>query len=327
MMKRIGQLFFTGFDTATPSEEFLDFYASDNIGGVILFEENCNPHSLAEESIKKILSRSAIVPFIGVDQEGGRVSRFRGKPAEFNAPAEYGKKKNIDIFEEHFARAAYYLHALGINLILGPVADLWLNKENKCLEGRSFGSNPAWVIPFIEKAIRISNKVGLLSCLKHFPGFGAAETDPHTALASADYDFQTFVNREALTFKAGIGAGADMVMTTHLLLPAIDQQPTTVSKKIIDELLRGTLEFDGIVVTDDLLMLGAEGFGSPAERALNAFLAGHDLLLFGRDFRAARAAVAYFKEAYRKGIIRDERLEASLDRISGIKSKLTIPVI
>jgi beta-N-acetylhexosaminidase len=87
------------------------------------------------------------------------------------------------------------------------------------------------------------------------------------------------------------------------------------------------LEFDGIVVTDDLLMLGAEGFGSPAERALKAFLAGHDLLLFGRDFRAARAAVAYFKEAYRKGIIMDERLEASLDRISGIKSKLTIPVI
>lgn len=326
MLERIGQLFFTGFDSSTPSKEFLEFVARENVGGVIFFEENCNPHSLAEETIRTIQSAVA-TPFIGVDQEGGRVCRFRGAPAEYGSAADYGKNKNLEIFEEHFSRAAYYLHSLGVNLLFGPVADLQLNADNKCLEGRSFGKNPARVIAFIEKAIRIANKAGLLSCLKHFPGLGAARTDPHSQTATADYDFQTFINREALTFKAGISAGADMVMTTHLILPEIDSHPATASDSVIRVLLRETLGFDGIVITDDLLMQGADNLGSYGERALKAFNAGHDLLLFGRNFGAAREALGYFKEAYRRGLIDEERLETSLDRISGIKSKLTVPVI
>ncbi len=326
MIKKLGQLFITGFDSPEPSDEFLEFIATENIGGVILFEENCNPHRLAEENIKKINSCTGAPIFIGVDQEGGRVCRFRGVPAEFSSPMEYGSKNDIDLFTEHYSRAAHFLATLGVNLTFGPVADLWINLNNTCLEGRTFGSSPARVIPFIEKAVKISGKAGLISCLKHFPGFGAAQNDPHKILARADYDFQTFVNREALTFKAGIGAGADMIMTTHLSLPMIDNLPATISHNIMLNLLRDTLNFDGIAVTDDLLMAGAEEFGNYGERALKAFLAGHDMLLFGRDFRAARTALEHFKDALSRGIIRRERLDTSFDRISGIKSKLTEPV-
>jgi beta-N-acetylhexosaminidase len=328
MLKKIGQLFITGFDSPEPSEEFLEFLSEEDIGGIILFEEQCNPHSLAESNIKKCLSALKTVPFIGVDQEGGRVCRLRGTPAEFNEPEEYGRKNNIELFEEHYSRALYYLSSLGINLNFAPVVDLRLNRSNTCLEGRSFGSSPARVIPFIEKAVKIANKVGIISCLKHFPGFGAAGNDPHKVLATADYDYQTFINREALVFKAGMGVGADMIMTTHLFLPLIDSQhPATFSQKIVQNLLKQNLGFDGIAITDDLLMAGAEKYGNYGDRALAAFQAGHDLALFGRDFRAARAAVLHFKDAYRNGIITDDRLELSLDRISGIKSKLAAPVI
>ncbi len=327
MIERIGQIILCGFDTPEPSDEFLEFVGAENIGGVILFEENANPHIMAESSIKSIISAGSVIPFIAVDQEGGRVCRFRGAPAEFDAPSEYGRLADLELFAEQFGRAAYYLHSIGINLFFGPVADLRINPENRCLEGRTFGSNPARVIPFIEKAIKIANRAGILSCLKHFPGFGAAVNDPHQEIAVADYDEQTFLNRESLTFKAGIGAGADMVMTTHLLTPGIDEHPATVSERIIQKLLRERLGFDGIVITDDLLMLGAGEIGEVGERALKAFLAGHDILLFGRDFRAARAALHYIKAAYKKGLIDDDRLEASLDRISGIKSKLAAPVI
>ncbi len=326
MIERLGQLFFTGFDTEKPSDEFLDFVGQEAIGGVILFEPNCNPHSLAEESIKKIQAVSTMTPFIGVDQEGGRVCRFRGVPAEFEAPSEYGRKGNLELFAEHYERAVYYLNSLGVNLLFGPVADLNLNKANICIEGRTFGRNPAKVIPFIEKAVRLAGRAGIISCLKHFPGFGAAINDPHKKMAVAEYDFQTFINREALTFKAGIAGGVDMIMTTHLILSAFDDHPVTISESIIRKLLRETLDFDGIAITDDLLMGGAEDLGSIGERALKAFQAGHDMLLFGRDFRAAREAMKYFKEAYRNGLIDKSRIGVSLDRISGIKSKLIIPV-
>ncbi|PKK83947.1 MAG: hypothetical protein CVT49_05845 [candidate division Zixibacteria bacterium HGW-Zixibacteria-1] len=327
MLDRIGQLFIIGFDGQKPSSEFLEFVASENIGGVILFEKNCNPHKLAEESIKQICSVSKGVPFIAVDQEGGRVCRFRGVPVEYPAASEFKKRVDLEKYAEHFSRAAYYMHALGVNLLLGPVADLALNAHNECLKGRTFGKSPAHVIPFVESTIRIAKRVGLLTCLKHFPGLGAATEDPHHRLATADYDLQTFLNREALTFKAGIDSGADMVMTTHIILPKLDDRIATESEMIVNLFLREKLNFDGIAITDDLLMKGIEVSGSYGERAVQAFKAGHDILLFGADFKAAQEAVAYFKEACQKGEIDSERIAISLDRVSGIKSKITSSVI
>jgi beta-N-acetylhexosaminidase len=327
MMDRIGQLFIIGFSGRKPSDDFLELCSSENIGGIILFEENCSPHKNAEDTITEIASLTRDIPFIAVDQEGGRVCRFRGAPAEYPAAGEFGSTYGVELYDEQFSRAAHYLRSLGVNLLLGPVADLGFKHTNQCLKGRTFGDNPARVIAFIERSIRIAKKVGLLSCLKHFPGLGASSDDPHQKMASADYDLQTFLNREALTFKAGIGAGADMVMTTHLLLPKIDARPVTESKVVLNLLLREKLEFDGVIITDDLLMKGYEGTGHYGEKALQAFNAGHDILLFGSDHEAAREAITYFREAYGKGLIENDRLAASLERISGIKSKLSTSVV
>ncbi len=327
MLHKIGQLFITGFDTSEPSDEFLEFYSSENVGGVILFENNCTPNHLAENSIKSVIEVSSeIIPLVGVDQEGGQVCRFRGAPAEYKSPSDYGKNKDLGLFKEQFSRAAHYIHSLGVNLLFGPVADIEL-ANNKCLKGRTFGKKAASVIPFIESSIKISRKVGLLSCLKHFPGLGAAQNDPHQKIAVADYDYQTFLNREAVTFKAGIETGADMVMSTHMILSSLDPRLVTESEIVIEQLLRDKLNFDGIVVTDDLLMHGADSLGGYGERAVKAFNAGHDILLFGKNYHATAEAIAYFKEEYRQGKIDETRLKASLERISGIKSKLTMPVL
>jgi len=327
MLDKIGQLFITGFDTPEPSDEFIKFYSSENVGGVILFENNCTPHHLAEDSIKNIIEASPdIMPLIGVDQEGGRVCRFRGAPAEYKSASDYGKEKDLDLFKEQFSRAAYYIHSLGINLLFAPVADIEL-ADNECLSGRTFGKKAASIIPFIESSIKISRKAGLLSCLKHFPGLGAAENDPHLKIAVADYDYQTFLNREAVTFKAGIETGVDMVMSTHMILSRMDPRVATESEIVIEQLLRDKLNFDGIVITDDLLMHGADGLGGYGERAVKAFNAGHDILLFGKNYHATSTAITYFKEEYRQGRIDKTRLRMSLERISGIKSKLTLPVL
>lgn len=324
MIDNIGQLFIVGFEGEEPSAEFLEFIESENIGGVILFEKNCTPHSRAEESIRRLVLAARGNPFIAVDQEGGRVCRFRGIPAEYSAAEEYGHQNNLELFGEQFSRAALYIRSLGINLLLAPVADLNLNEKNNCLKGRTFGSSPARVIPFIEKAIKLTSRAGLLSCLKHFPGLGAAVEDPHNMAAYSDSDLQIFLNRDSLTFKAGIDAGVDMVMTTHMHMPKIDKYLTTESEMILNLLLRDKLNFDGIAITDDLLMKGADTLGDYGQRALKAFKAGHDILLYGQNFRAAREAVAYIKNEYRENKIDEGRLKLSLDRISGIKSKLAV---
>ncbi|MCP4706645.1 MAG: hypothetical protein GY865_18760, partial [candidate division Zixibacteria bacterium] len=262
----------------------------------------------------------------GVDQEGGRVCRFRGAPAEYGPASDYGEEMDLDLFKEQFSRSAYYIHSLGVNLLFGPVADIEL-AENECLKGRTFGKKAASVIPFLESSIKICRKAGLLSCLKHFPGLGAAENDPHNKIAVADYDYQTFLNREAVTFKAGIDTSVDMVMSTHMILSRLDPRVVTESEIVIEQLLRDKLNFDGIVITDDLLMHGADGLGGYGERAVKAFNAGHDILLFGKNYHATSEAIAYFKEEYRQGKIDEAKLNASLERISGIKSKLTMPVL
>ncbi|UCD17851.1 MAG: hypothetical protein JSV44_02800 [Candidatus Zixiibacteriota bacterium] len=327
MIDRIGQLFIVGFDGEIPSTEFLEFFSSQQPGGVILFEENCNPHGKAEESLRRITSKANIIPFVAVDQEGGRVCRFRGAPAEYGAASAYGGKYNLELYSEQFSRAAYYLRAAGVNLLLGPVADLQLNDDNRCLKGRTFGRQSAKVMPFVEKTIKLARKAGLLTCVKHFPGLGASKDDPHEGVAVGDYDFQTFLNREAFTFQAAVRAGCEMVMTTHLSLPLIDKTLATASQVVVEKMLRETLTFDGIVVTDDLLMKGADQLGSYGERAVQAFQAGHDILLFGRNFRAAREAISHFKQAFQKGQIDENHLGSSLDRIAGIKSKLMVSVL
>ncbi|MFH2035630.1 MAG: glycoside hydrolase family 3 N-terminal domain-containing protein [Candidatus Zixiibacteriota bacterium] len=327
MIDRIGQLFITGFEGELPSDDFLRFFKEENLGGLILFEEQCNPHKIAEATIAQIVAVADEAPFIAVDQEGGRVCRFRGVPAEFPSPAVFGEKNDIESYKEWLHRSTYYLKSLGLNLWLGPVADLNLDKRNKCLESRTFHSNPVRAIKFIEAAIRTAQSAGLLTCLKHFPGLGATHNDPHTELAIGDYDFETFLNRESLTFKAGIDIGADMVMTTHLHLPAIDKEMATNSPHIIGHLLRDKLNFDGIVITDDLLMNGSKSLGDFGERAFNAFTAGHDILLFGRNYMATKMAIEYFKKAYKDGTLDKDMVEKSLGRISGVKLKMVSSVI
>ena len=325
MIDKIGQIFIVGYKGIDPSDDFKRFFSREQLGGVIFFEDNANPHYHAEKNIKDFIAESNVIPFFAVDQEGGRVCRFRGAPAEFDSPSKYAEKNNLELYAEQFGRAAYYLQSLGINLLLAPVADLNLDDQNPCLQGRTFGKSPARAIPFIERTIKIAHNFSLLTCAKHFPGLGASVIDPHHDLARADYDFQTFINREGITFQTAIEAGCDMIMTTHLILPQLDKEPATTSKAVVGNMLRGTLKFDGIAITDDLLMEGARVMGDYGERALKAFNAGHDILLFGQNFRVAEEVIKYFKKAYKKGLLNEERLTNSLERISGIKSKLTVP--
>jgi beta-N-acetylhexosaminidase len=255
------------------------------------------------------------------------VCRIKGIPAEFKAPSRYARDNALEHFMEDYKRAAVYLESLGVNLNLAPVADIFLNELNPCLEHRCFGTDAGSVSVFVQASVKIAGACGLLACLKHFPGLGAAKHDPHVRTATAEYDMYQWQSREMIPFADGVASGADLIMTTHLHLPKIDDVIVTGSGKIISEMIRIMLSFDGPVITDDLTMEGASVLGDIGERTVAAFKAGHDLLLFGQDFEAAMTAYDYFVDAFARGEIPKEQISASLNRVSGIKYKLTRPIL
>lgn len=328
LLEKIGQLFIIGFPGEAPPSRFLDFVCESQIGGIILFEENCPTHLQARENIERVQAfLPSAMPFVAVDQEGGRICRLRGAPAELSAPADYGKRNDLERFREDYSRSAVYMASLGVNLNLAPVADILLQLDNQCLKGRCFGDTPEQVALFVRAAVEISRSKGLYSCLKHFPGLGAATVDPHEATATVDYDRILWQQRERLPFEAGVKAGADLLMTTHVIAPRLDCEIVTGSSRVISQLARTELEFDGPIMTDDLTMKGAASLGSYGERAVKAFNAGHDLLLFGRDYEAAMQAYEHFVKGCRGGDVSAGRLEEALNRVAGLKFKLGRSVV
>jgi beta-N-acetylhexosaminidase len=214
------------------------------------------------------------------------------------------------------------LKSLGFNVNLAPVSDIFLNNENDCLKGRCFGTTSEEVSSFVVEAVTIAKDNNIGCCLKHFPGLGASSVDPHHSVAHADYDLDIWSGREKIPFEAGIEAGADMVMTTHMELPYFDNNIVTGSEKIINSLLRDELKFYKILITDDLLMEGASSLGTIEQRTISAFNAGHDILLFGQDFKSSKTAFNNFCRAVEQEIVRLEKLEESISRITELKNKL-----
>jgi beta-N-acetylhexosaminidase len=328
LIKQIGQLFLIGYPGEIPSPVFLDFLSEVQLGGVILFESNCPTYEIAAENIQRIkLHSRGIPPLIAIDQEGGRVCRLKGAPAEYRSAKSYGSTDDLEHFVEDYSRSALFMDSIGINLNLAPVADIFLNEGNDCLKKRCYGTSARQVAKFVEAAVTTSKRNRLLCCLKHFPGLGAAVADPHVQTPSADYSEMIWHQRERVPFVAGLEKGADLIMTTHLKLPKIDDKIVTGSEKIIRSMLRQTLAFDGPVVSDDLTMEGAAELGGIGERTVAAFNAGHDLLLFGQDLEASMQAYDFFVNACEHGEIDENRLETSLSRISGIKFKLESSVV
>ena len=322
LKKRIGSLIVTGWDTPEPSASFLAFAHSAAIGGVVLFAEQCTTSTLTRANLALLKRQLSYPPLVAIDQEGGRVCRIKGRPAEYDAASEYGRTKDVERYIQEFSRAAMYLESIGVNLLLGPVADIFVNKRNSCLAGRCFGTDPGTVSLFVEQTIIQAHQAGLLCCLKHFPGLGDAQVDPHFGLAEADYKYGQWLKRERIPFADGVAKGADAVMTTHLRLTSFENEIVTGSQQIISSLLRQELDFDGVLITDDLTMEGAAELGNFGERTLKAFLAGHDLLLFGRNWRAAQEAYERLLLAFDTHEITPERLTQSLERLTSLRFKL-----
>ncbi|WP_276948931.1 glycoside hydrolase family 3 N-terminal domain-containing protein [Acetatifactor muris] len=289
------------------------------VGGLIYFKQNIQ----SEEQLKTMLENTAQYAkyplFLAVDEEGGSVSRVAasGIGPEADSAADIGATGNTDNAYQAGVSIGSTLSGLGFNLDFAPVADL-ANVDGSIMKERSYGADASAVSGFVTSMRAGLEEQGVTACLKHFPGIGATTGDTHEGMVSLDRTAEQFWAEELAVFQAGIDAGADMIMISHVSVPALtgDNEPCIFSRMLVTDILREQMHFNGVVITDALNMAAVSEYNTAEEAAVRAILAGCDMLLMPEDFEQAYQGVL---KAVQNGNIAEERINDSLKRIYRIK--------
>ena len=212
-------------------------------------------------------------------------------------------------------------HAAGIHVTFGPVADTNTNPRNPIISTRAFGDDPKVAAELSAAYVRAAEEAGLFTCAKHFPGHGDTHQDSHDAMPSVQATGEELRARELAPFQAAIDAGVSMLMSAHVEYPALDPsgQPSTLSQKILIDLARGEMGFDGVVCSDSLLMAGVrDRFATEGEMALATLMAGVDCLL---DIAEPKPVIDALEAAVEQGRLPVERVDEALDRVWRLKER------
>ncbi|MCU1413390.1 MAG: beta-N-acetylhexosaminidase [Microbacteriaceae bacterium] len=266
-----------GFEgTTVPA--WLDARLRDGLAGVCLFATNVeSPDQL--RSLCADIRRANPHAVIAIDEEGGDVTRlYQSVGSPYPGNAILGRIDDVEYTESVGRAVGRELAAIGINLDLAPDVDINSNENNPVIGVRSFGSDPRLVARHAAAWVRGLQSTGVAASIKHYPGHGDTSQDSHLALPVVDLPLSSLRERELVPFEAAIAAGAKTVMTSHIVLPQLDSVPATFSHSILGMLREN---FDGVIVSDALDMVGASGeIGIPAA-AVKALDAGCDLLCIG----------------------------------------------
>ncbi len=315
----------TGSNTVTAAGETtrksLENYP---VGGLVYFSKNLKDPAQTKKMLQNVMAFSYEVEglplFTCIDEEGGRVARIGSNPA-------FGVEKIGSMQEIKDEKEAYeagetigtYLSRFGFNFDFAPDADVLTNKSNKAIGDRSFGSDSDRVVKMAAAFSDGLHSQNVLSSFKHFPGHGAVQGDTHDGFAYTDKTYEELLKSELKPFMAAGSLGVDAVMAAHISVPEItgEDTPCTLSEKMITDVLRRDLGFEGLIITDALDMGAITQNYTSRQAAVLAFRAGVDMLLMPRDFKQASEGIL---EAVEKGEISEERIDESLRRI--IKAKL-----
>ncbi|MCD5347144.1 glycoside hydrolase family 3 N-terminal domain-containing protein [Agromyces sp. H3Y2-19a] len=302
-------------------------YLDQGVSGVILMGDNIAGDAASLRALTGALTVDpALPPLIAVDEEGGEVQRL-----DWDTAASAGTLRAAPSSDTTaaFAARAQSVDAGGANVNFGVIADV-TDDPDSFIAGRVLGTDPQAAADRVAAAVRGERGV-VATTLKHFPGHGAAPGDSHSSVPSAPLDLAAWRTGPALPFTAGIDAGAELVMTGHLAYPAIDPAPASLSPAW-HRILRDELGFDGVVVTDDMLMLQHNGlpeYADPGENAVRAVAAGADLLLYvlpadPSEFGiSVDGLVGAITDAVASGRISEARLDDAVTRVLALRRELS----
>lgn len=318
--QRLGQLFMVAAysnKNEAHARSIDSLIINQKIGGVIFFQGG--PMRQARLT-NRFQSKAKVPLFVGIDAEWGLAMRLDSTYA-FPWNMTLGAIQDLALIEEMGERMAKHSKRMGIHFNFAPVVDVNTNPLNPIIGNRSFGEDPENVA---QKAIALTKGLqsnGVFATAKHFPGHGDTDKDSHHMLPSINHSLERMNKVELYPYKRLIKEGLASVMVAHLNVPALEERqgyPSSISNKIVTDLLQKKLHFKGLIFTDALNMKGASSFKNPGEIDLEAFLAGNDILLFPEN---VPVAIEKFKEALANGTLSEERLEHSVKKILKYKYK------
>ncbi len=280
-----------------PSRQTVSLFKSTQATGVLLLARNIETPAQTKAYAAELEQRLGRPLLIAIDHEGGWVLRFKSGVTPFPGNAALGRARDPKLAYAVGRQMARELAPLGIRMNLAPVLDVATKNYNPGIGIRSFGSNPILAGRLGAAFIRGMQDNGVSACAKHFPGKGAATVDAHTDLPTIKLPRAAFSRTHLAPFRAACAAGVDAVMTSHVRYPSLDAEPGTFSKKIVRDILRGELAYDGLVVSDDLCMGAITKRRPVAEAALKCLDAGHDVLMIAHDLQGMADSVDLLREA------------------------------
>lgn len=320
-MDNYGQLIISGIKGTFLEPKEVEFIKNEKLGGIILFSHNFeDPAQLAElvNSIQKL--RDEYPLFISVDQEGGRVMRFKSHFTQFPSMLDLASLNSPKLVFEVHEILAKELAACGINLSYSPCCDILTNPENKVIGDRAYGRDAETVEKYISAAIRGLQTNGVLACAKHFPGHGDTNKDSHFDLPLVKTSLEQLKNRELIPFVKASKSRVEFMMMAHLMVDALDEKlPTTLSPKAY-EFLRHETKFSKIVITDDMEMKAISDRFSIEDAATMAINAGADMLLY-RFMDDAEKSLKAIREGVKKRTIKKEAITEKLLRVERCKKE------
>jgi beta-N-acetylhexosaminidase len=315
------------FAGTTLPDDYAELLA-EGLGGVCYFGSNTADGPAAVAELSAAIRAANPRAVIAVDEEGGDVTRLHaldGSPVL--GPAALGAADDLVLTRDTGRAIGAEMAAAGINLDFGPVADVNSNPDNPVIGTRSFGTEPAPAAAHVAAWVTGLQDAGVAACAKHFPGHGDTAQDSHLELPTVEADLETLFARELVPFAAAVEVGIASVMTSHIVVPALDPElPGTLSAPVLG-LLRDRLAYDGVIVSDALDMAGASaGRGIPAAAVLSLG-AGADLLCIGPEKPVAlvRETQDAIVAAVRDGRLSRERLEEAVARIDRMLAELAEP--
>lgn len=320
----IGQKLVTGLPGTEITDEFRALVKEYKVGNVILFARNIESPAqlrrLCGDLQHLIMAETGLPAFIAIDQEGGNLARLHQPATVTPGAMGLAATGNPDFAREAGNITGKELLACGVNMNLAPVMDVNNNPDNPVIGARSFGSRPENVAAFACAMADGLRRAGVVECAKHFPGHGDTQVDSHLALPVIDKSKEQLLSCELIPFARAVQEGVSAVMTAHILFPQLesDRVPATMSPAILQGVLRDELGFEGLIISDCMMMDAISRFYGTVEGTVAAVKAGVDLVLICHSNPLAADAAKALMDS-----LTDEELEASFRRIKRVKGRLT----
>jgi beta-N-acetylhexosaminidase len=325
LVSLLGQLFMVGLPGVTLDDSTRRLIEEFGINNFIYFKRNVESaeqlEKLSDDLHKTCIRNNLAPPLISIDQEGGSVARLPPPFTQFPDARVLAQAENPENALSEYARVcSKELTDIGVNYNLAPVLDVSEAGKGYFMERRSLGGDPEVVARLGTQVIMEMQAHGIAASAKHFPGLGAAVVDPHLELPCVAKAKPDIYAQDLLPFQKAVAEGVASIMTSHTIYQHLDQEnPATLSKKILTGLLRNELGYDGVIITDDLEMGAIEKEGDLGQAALQAFTAGADLLLICESHEKVIDALVKTGIGIAENFELQKRMQESIRRVTAMR--------